>query len=252
MNKFNKFSRAIFTIVLMLCMGFVAQAYDFIVDGICYKKISSTNRTVYVTYHDYTNIYSNYYYNYYYNSCTANVVIPESVTYNGTTYSVTSIDSHAFEDCTNLKSVTIPNSVTSIGNNAFYKCTSLTGVYITDLEAWCKIDFGKLSSNPLYFAKNLYLNNEKVTNLVIPNTITEIKDYAFYCYDGLTSITIPNSVTSIGERAFNYCTNLTSLVIGNSVTTIRNYTFMYCTSLTSVTIPNSVTSIDSHAFYGCI
>ena len=142
--------------------------------------------------------------------------------------SVTRIGRYAFSYCTGLTSVTIPNSVTTIDYSAFYNCTGLTSVYISDLAAWYKIYFESSVSNPLNYAHNLYLNGEKVTNLVFPDDVTEIKNYAFSGCSSLTSITIPNSVTSIGS-----------------------YAFSGCSSLASVTIPNSVTSIGSDAFYGC-
>ena len=124
--------------------------------------------------------------------------IPSSVTYQGTTYSVTSIRKYAFCDCSSLTSVTIPNSVTSIGNDAFNYCISLTSV-------------------------------------TIPNSVTSIGDDAFYDCSSLTSVTIGNSVTSIGDDAFNYCSSLTSVTIGNSVTSIGRCAFYNCSNLTSVT-----------------
>ena len=171
-----------------------------------------------------------------------NVTIPNSVT---------SIGGSTFRDCTGLTSVTIPNSVTTIGENAFFNCTGLKEVHISDLAAWCKIDFANYESNPLSYAHNLYLNGEKVTNLVIPDGITEIKKYAFDGCSGLTGITIPNSVTSIGKYAFDGCTGLTGIVIPNSVTSIGYNAFRGCDGLTSIVIPNSVTSIGSDAFAGC-
>ena len=164
---------------------------------------------------------------------------------------ITEIKNYAFTDCSSFASVTIPNSVTSIGDYAFWDCYNLTAVHISDLYAWCRIDFADKSSNPLDCAKNLYLNGEKVTNLVIPDDITEIKNYTFACCGSLTSVTIPNSVTSIGDDAFIYCENLTSVTIPNSVTTIGQNAFSGCYLLTSVTIPNSVTSIEDYAFYNC-
>ncbi len=139
--------------------------------------------------------------------------------------SVTSIGSSAFSHCSGLTSVTIPNSVTSIGSWAFDGCTGLTEVNITDLSAWCKIDFGGYSANPLYYANKLKLNGSEITNLVIPNDITEIKGYAFNKCTGLTSITIPNSVTSIGYYAFSGCSNLYSLTIGSSISSIPSNAF---------------------------
>ena len=119
---------------------------------------------------------------------------------------VTSIGNSAFYDCTSLTSVTIGKSVTTIEHDAFRDCDSLTRVDITDIEAWCKISFGNVYfSNPLYYAHNLYLNGELVTDLVIPDSVTSIEAGAFIGCNKLTSVTIPDSVTKIGGRAFEYC-----------------------------------------------
>ncbi len=158
----------------------------------------------------------------------------------------------AFADFADLVKVTIPDSVTSIGSSAFYNCTGLTAVHISDIASWCNIAFSGYYSNPLYYAKNLYLNGELVTDhLVIPNGVTSIGIYAFYYCTGLTSITIPDSVTSIGSSAFSGCTGLTSITIPDSVTSIGSYAFSGCSGLTSITIPDGVTSIGIYAFYYC-
>ena len=164
---------------------------------------------------------------------------------------MTSIGKSAFSDCSSLTSITIGNSVKSIGDYAFYGCSGLKDVYIADLEKWCKISFGDYWANPLIYAHNLYLNNELITDLVIPSSVTSIGDYAFYVCRGLTSVTIGNSVTSIGKSAFGGCSGLTSITIPGSVTSIGYEAFSGCSGLTSVTIPSSVTSIGYEAFAYC-
>ena len=158
----------------------------------------------------------------------------------------------AFSNCSSLTSINIPDSVTSIGDMAFSNCSSLTGVYISDIEAWCKINFNSgTSSNPLQYARNLYLNGELVTKLVITDGVTSIGGWAFDRCRSLESVTIPDSVESIGYYAFSSCTSLTSVSIGKGVTSIGEGAFSYCDSLTSVTIPDSVESIGSNAFDSC-
>ena len=190
--------------------------------------------------------------------------------------SITSIGNYAFEGCTGLTEITIPRSVTSIGGYAFDGCSGLTAVHITDLDAWWNIDYGNFSAQPLYYAQNLYLNGEAITNLTVPESLTEVKPYTFYgaknitgtltIHDGVTSIgdsaftgtgltgelVIPDSVTSIGPVTFYQCTGLTSLTLGNSVQSIRVSAFYGCTGLTGeLVIPDSVTSISSSAFRDC-
>ncbi len=191
--------------------------------------------------------------------------IGDSVFYNCTNLksitipdSVISIGDWAFDDCTSLASITIPDSVTSIGFNAFESCRSLTNVNINSIEAWCKIEFefkkgGTITSesNPFCYAKNLFLNNKLVTDLVIPDTVTDLKEQVFFNCQSITSVTISNSVKSIGECAFYNCSSLKSATIGDSVTSIAWGAFENCTNLNSIMIPNSVTSIGGSAFFGC-
>ena len=184
--------------------------------------------------------------NYAFNGCSyiRSITIPNSVT---------SIGERAFYNCKKLTSITIPESVTSIGENAFENCSNLHNVYISDITSWCNIDFSNYNSNPFWYAKILHLINENliVINLIIPEGIDSIKDYAFVKNSPASFITIPNSVTSIGNYAFYECSSLNSISIGNNVTSIGNCAFYECSSLNSISIGNNVTSIGVNAFGNC-
>ena len=174
--------------------------------------------------------------------------------------SVTSIGYGAFNDCSSLTSIEIPNSVTFIGDYAFSGCSSLTlvsiGDSVTTIEEGAFWECTSLTSIEIpnsvtSIGDYTFSGCSSLTSIEIPNSVTSIGGYAFSRCSSLTSIEIPNSVTSIGVGAFESCISLTSIEIPNSVTSIGGYAFDFCFSLTSVIIPNSVTSIGDVTFYLC-
>jgi len=213
----------------MALLPMAANADTVEIDGIYYNLI----KKVELNYAEVTSNPNDQTGDYY----SGNIVIPESVSYDGNDYGVTSIGGSAFNHCTSLTSITIPNSVTSIGRSAFLDCPSLTSITIPN----------SLTS----IGESVFWGCTSLTSITIPNSVTNIGGGAFYGCTSLTSITIPNSVTSIGSGVFSHCTSLTSITIPNSVTSIGTSAFYDCTSLTNITIPNSVTSIGDNAFQGC-
>ena len=201
------------------------------------------------------------------------------------------ISKYAFWGCSKLESINIPKNLKRIENYALSDCLSLKKVNITDIAAWCKIKFDSKNANPLYYDKtghaNLYLNGELLEDLIIPDGVESICDFAFYDGDSIKSVTVPASVKYIGEDAF-YCRNISrvniteiaswleiefennysdplyygkgtaklylngelleDLVIPDGVENIRDYAFYNCDSIKSVTISNTVKHIGEEAF----
>lgn len=135
-----------------------------------------------------------------------------------------------------MESVTIGNKVQTIELCAFIDCTRLKAVYITDLSAWCSINYcrdliknrivtGDETGNPLYYAHYLYLNGEEIKALVIPDDVSSIGDFTFYGGSGFTSLVIPKNVTNIGQRAFYGCSGLTAIEMPDSGISIGPYAF---------------------------
>ena len=254
------------TIAALLC-SLTVNAYDFRVNGISYEIISET--TVCVTYNDkYTSSGGSTEYNRV--KYEGDVIIPQEVTYGNITYSVTSIGNSAFDDCSSLTAITIPEGVTSIGNYAFYGCSSLTTITIPE-------GVTSIGTSAFYGCSSL-------TSVTLPESVSYIGFYAFSgcssliaivvaegnkVYDsrngcnaiietasnilitGCSTTIIPENVTSIEYSAFRDCSSLTSISLPEGVTSIGSYAFYGCSSLTAITIPENVTSIGRYAFSGC-
>ena len=235
------------TVLMSLCIS-VYSKY-FVVGGLKYQTTSSSTVEVSSNFTNGTGGYS------------GEVVIPETVEYDGINYNVTSIGISAFEKCSKLTSVTIANSVTSIDRNAFLFCSGLTSVNIpnsvTTIGEGAFSECSSLTSVTIgnsvtSISRNAFLFCSGLTSVTIGNSVTSIEYRAFAYCKGLTSVNIPNNVTSIGQYVFEGCSSLASVTIGNNVTFIGAGAFQSCRGLTSVNIPNSVTSIGDYAFEDCI
>ena len=249
-------------LLVLMMLPLVGSAEAVEIDGICYNLITKGNIAEVTG--------SNYH--------SGDVVIPETVTYDDVTYSVTTIRKNAFTGCS-LNSIEIPSSITKICQEAFYN-GGASSVKIKDLAAWCNINFESyFKTNPLSTASHLFLNDEEIHDLVIPDGVSTITDHAFYYFSGLTSVKIPSSVTSIGYECFAYClgiktveigdnasqeastvlgrrifymcNNVESVMLGNNIVEIGKDAFDGCKAIRSIVIPNSVKTIGSHAFLGC-
>ena len=190
---------------------------------------------------------------------------------------VEEIGEMAFSRCNALTSIHIPSSVKKIGRIAFGYSPNLKTVYFDDLESMLNIEYAEAevdtTSSPLGIAENVYVNNVKISDIVVPESITEIRplslvgpwlksvrlhdkvtkigEYAFGNASNLTEITIPESVAEIGTRAFFGCSSLKEITIPSAVETINAYTFCGCSALETVNLQSGLKTIETNAFNGC-
>ena len=168
----------------------------------------------------------------------AEVVIPDHIT---------TIPQNAFAENTALTTITIPATVTAIGKGAFTGCSNLAVVNVSDLAAWCAIAFADSDANPVIRAKAMRLNGKILQDLVIPDGVTSIGQYAF-CYNyALTGLTVPDSVTTIGENAFRDCDGITEAVIGSGVTEVAYFAFRSMNALKELVFTGNAPTFSNSA-----
>ena len=271
-------NKKLLTLLLML-LPMISFAEAVEIDGI-YYNLTSKLKTAEVTFSP--------------DKYRGDIVIPESILFDGETYSVTTIGTNAFYQCYSVTSVTIPNSikvidaqafyccrglssviipegVTTIGNSAFWGCRRMKSVTfpvsileigseafdycddldiinISNLEAWCNIKF---YDEPLYYNRRLFLNNNEVVDLVLPDRVKTVPRNAFRGCSSFVSVTLSEGVKKIGEYGFDGCSNITNVLLPNSLDSICGSAFFGCKKIASIKIPSSVSYIGNGAFLGC-
>lgn len=277
MRKFLRFSTA----VLLFLVAFTVNSQTFVVDGITYKVLSTTDKTVEVASNN--------------SAYKGDIVIPATVTEGSVEYKVTKIGNSAFyycygvtsislpegiteigesafEVCVSITSLTLPESVTTIGNGAFGYCNSLTSLFIpknvSSIATYITYGSANLteisvaeensnftSADGALYSKDktkLYAYpNKRYTDVVIPDGVTTIMDGTFWECTNIKSISIPESVTTLQPFCFYSCENLTTINLPQNITSVPQGAFYYCESLESVVVPDKVTNIGQTAFADC-
>lgn len=164
--------------------------------------------------------------------------------------SLKSMGERSFADCDALRKVSFLGPAETIGYWVFEGCSKLAEVHAPDLKAWMGMGFSNEESNPLYYAKDLYLGGEKVTDLTIPGTYGTVAQYAFI-HSTVETVRLENGITSLGYKSFQGCESLRSIELGNTLETIGGSSFGYCTALESLIIPESVKTTGTYILERC-
>lgn len=155
------------------------------------------------------------------------------------------------DDLASLKKLTVGNNISGFEEKYFEKCNGLREVHVSDLSAWCRINFEDSLSNPLSRAHKLYMDGRLLADLAIPSGISSVNPYAFYGGECFTSLSLHDGVTDMGDYAFYGCSGLSSLDLPAGVSTINRFVFAGCSNIEAVTIPVTVKNVYSSAFARC-
>lgn len=161
------------------------------------------------------------------------------------------IGKNAFNNCTNLTSITLGTGLNKIGSNAFYNCTNLKNVLFESLDNWFDIVLENYNSSPFIYGATIYVQGAPISEIIIPDNVTKINDSLFYGCTTITKVTFGSSVEGIGESSFARCSNLTQVIMNNGLKTIGLYSFYGCSGLTTITISDNVVEIGDDAFAQC-
>ena len=199
-----------------------SESHNFEVDGIYYKIVDEDSRLAMVTYKGKDwNAYDHEYRD--------TILIPNTVTYRNKVYRITEIGDYAFRGCSEMTSIAIPETVWHIGLGAFSGCEGLKEIHINSLSSWCEMSFYDVTDDagdsPFLYAEGLYIDGELITDLVVPEDVTEIGAHAFEGYEKLRSVVLHNGIDAIHKSAFLNCTNLTDIYFPDSLFYIGPYAF---------------------------
>lgn len=161
---------------------------------------------------------------------------------------VTEINAYALAGFDEITNVSLPASLQVINENAFYGCNDLANVYVPSVEAWCNIAFTDYNASPFNYAYRMYVDDDLVVALTIPDGITSLNEYAFYSIESITSVSIPQTLTEIENNAFAWCVNLENVQFPQTLIRIGEYAFTGCKKLKTVTLPNGLERIEKSAF----
>ena len=257
--KTNRIKTLLTAVLLSLCAS--VSAYDFTVDGLYYNIVSLEDLTCEITYGDKVDEYHGTY--------SGDIVIPETVTYNNKTLTVVKIGEKAFYYCSELSSVTIPQTVTYIGSQAFMGCGAITSITIPSSVTFIgyRVFTNCISLNNIVFEdgdKTLEWDNNDhsltifygcpIDSLYLGRNLKRTDEYyvhGLFEDSSVKKLIVGNTVTEIENMSFYGCEKLTEISLGNSVTTIGESAFRNCDNLTEISLPNSVTTIGQFAFSDC-
>lgn len=222
-----------FMVATLASFAFAASAQTFTQNGLVFDVLSATDKTVSVK-----------------TSSTAitKADIPENVTNNGVTYTVTEFAAEAFANCSALKEVSIPKSIKVSNTKAFYYCSDLERVNVADPGAFAQIDFAAPNANPVYYSESMYCDGKVVTEVIVPEGATKIGNYSLYYNDPITKVVLPSTVVEFGKSCFDNLPNLVSLNIPPRLTTIGE-SALSSTMLDSVILPATVAKIGQYSFF---
>lgn len=230
------------TIVIAIAALFAGHLYaevsvgtEFVQEDLVYKVLSLENNTVSVRTNDIDLV---------------DVVIPETVVYDGTTFTVTETETRGFEKMKSLLTIDIPKTIVKFGKHTFNECSNLEKTIIHDVNAWVQIDFSGTSlANPAYKSENLYLGDKLLEEVNITVPITEINPLTFYYCKTIKKVILPSTVKKIGKWGFYKC-GVEEIVLPDSLTTSESYAFQY-SGLTRLEMPSNYTNMASGTFLDC-